>query len=222
MSQHAPRSLPARYAVLVPVKPPLVAKSRLAGLGDRARVDLAAAFAADTVAAALDCDRVARVLVVCDDHALAGSLADLGADVLPDGAGDLNGTLVQAAAEMHRRDPELGLAAVCADLPALRPDELGLALSRADPGAMSFVPDQDDVGTTAVIVSQVADFRPSFGPRSRDQHLSAGAVEVAGSDVPGLRRDVDDPDDLAVALRLGVGRRTAMVTTALRLDPDRT
>ncbi len=69
------------------------------------------------------------MLVVTDDHVLARAMSDLGADVIPDGTSDLNGTLLQAAAEMHRRDPALRLAAVCADLPALRPEEFSTALA---------------------------------------------------------------------------------------------
>ena len=95
-----------RFAVLVPVKPPAFAKSRLRDLGDEARRELATAFAVDTVTAALACPSVERVLVVTDDHALAAGLAELGVDVLPDGTvDDLNGTLRLAAAEMHRRAP---------------------------------------------------------------------------------------------------------------------
>jgi 2-phospho-L-lactate/phosphoenolpyruvate guanylyltransferase len=199
------------------VKRPAVAKSRLGGLGDRARVDLAHAFAVDTVAAVQACLLVARVLVVTDDHVLAAWMAEQGADVIPDGASDLNGTLVQAAAEMHRRDPHLGLVALCADLPALRPSELASALGATDPARMSFVADQERTGTTAVVAPTLETFRPSFGPGSRRQHLEADAFEVDGVDVPGLRRDVDDPDDLVAAIGLGVGPRTSMVTTALRL-----
>lgn len=207
----------APYAVLVPVKAPEHAKTRLGDFGDRLRQDLAAAFAVDTVNAVLACARVARVLVVSDDHRLAGLMSDLGADVLPDGTSNLNGTLLQAAAEMHRRRPGLRLAAVCADLPALRPEELQRALDAADPARMSFVADQDGVGTTTVIAPTVQAFRPAFGSGSRHRHLAAGAHEVDAVDVPGLRRDVDKPTDLSEAMRLGVGPRTSLVTTALRL-----
>jgi 2-phospho-L-lactate guanylyltransferase len=205
---------PARYAVLVPVKRSVVAKSRLSGLGERVRRELATGFAADTVTALLACEVVARVLVVSDDHLLAGMLRSMGADVIPDGTTDLNGTLVQAAAEMHRRDPGLRLAAVCADLPALRPDEAAHAFAAAHPSRMSFVSDQDGIGTTAVIAPGLEEFRPAFGNGSRAQHLQAGAVEVDAVDVPGLRRDVDDPATLSEALRLGVGARTAQVLRA--------
>jgi 2-phospho-L-lactate/phosphoenolpyruvate guanylyltransferase len=216
MTSPADGPVPARYAVLVPVKPPAVAKSRLAPLGDDARRDLAAAFAADTVAAVLSCDLVDRVLVVTDDHVLARTMTDLGADVIPDGTSDLNGTLVQAAAEMHRRDPGLRLAAVCADLPALRPAELGSALRAAASSGMSFVADREGVGTTAVAAPDLDSFRPSFGHGSRAQHLAVGAHEVDEVDVPSVRRDVDDPANLDEALALGVGPRTSLVATTLR------
>jgi 2-phospho-L-lactate guanylyltransferase len=208
---------PAPYAVLVPVKPPAVAKSRLSALGDAFRRELAAAFAADAVSAVLACDRVARVLVVTDDHELARAMSDLGADVLPDGAADLNGTLLQAAAEMHRRDPGLRLAAVCADLPALRPEELTTALDASHATEMSFVADQERTGTTVVVAPDVQRFRPSFGPGSRRQHLEAGAHEIDAAEVSTVRRDVDDPAELAEALVLGVGPRTSLVATALQL-----
>jgi 2-phospho-L-lactate guanylyltransferase len=211
-------SRPDRYAVLVPVKRPAVAKTRLGDLGDRARRDLATAFAVDTVDAALACPAVAKVLVVTDDHVLARVLAERGADVIPDATShDLNATLVQAAAEMHRRDSRAGLVAVCADLPALRPEELLTALQASAPDRMSFVPDLDMVGTTTVVAPHLGLFHPSFGPGSRRRHVEAGAFEIVGVEVPGLRRDVDDRASLGEALRLGVGARTSLVATTLRL-----
>jgi 2-phospho-L-lactate guanylyltransferase len=218
MPATAPVPVDDRFVVLVPVKPPAVAKSRLADLGHDARRRLAIAFAVDTVTAALRCPSVERVMVVTDDHVLAGDLGLLGVDTLPDGASDdLNGTLRLAAAEMHRRHPTLRLAALCADLPALRPDELGLVLAAADPDRMTFVADQERVGTTVVVASSLDRFRPEFGPESRLRHLAAGASEVDGIDVPSVRRDVDDRAALVDALRLGVGPRTSLVVNAL--DP---
>lgn len=204
-----------RHAVILPVKPPAVGKSRLARLGTGPRTALAQAFAVDTAAAALACPLVERVLVVTDDHVLARELTALGAEVLPDGTTDLNGTLAQGAAEMHRRDPTLRLVALCADLPALRPDELTVALEAADPVRMSFLADQERVGTTLVVAPDLETFRPAFGVDSRSEHLAEGAVEIDGIDVPSLRRDVDQPDDLQAAVRLGVGPRTRSVTADL-------
>ncbi len=206
------------YGIVVPVKPPAVAKSRLLGLGDDARRDLVVAFAADTVTAALESPLVDLVLVVTDDFILAGGLAELGADVIPDGTtDDLNGSLVQAAAELHRRRPDLRVAAMCADLPALRSEELTRALAAAADEGQSFVSDSAGVGTTVLVAVSPADFMPQFGTGSRAGHLSDGAMEIDLADIPTLRRDVDTPADLAAALDLGVGARTSMVTTRLRL-----
>jgi 2-phospho-L-lactate/phosphoenolpyruvate guanylyltransferase len=215
-----PRPAPSqdRFAVLVPVKPPSFAKSRLSDLGDDARRDLATAFAVDTVTAALECPSVDRVLVVTDDADLARGLGHLGVDTLPDGTSDdLNGTLRLAAAEMHRRHPTLRLAALCADLPALRPDELSLVLQAARSDRMVFVADEQREGTTVLLAPSLDTFAPAFGPGSRRGHLAAGAVEVEGIHVPSVRRDVDDRGDLVEAMRLGVGARTSLVVTALGL-----
>ncbi|MGN6577667.1 MAG: 2-phospho-L-lactate guanylyltransferase, partial [Nocardioides sp.] len=169
------RSSPS-FGAVVPVKPPSVAKSRLAGLGDDVRRALARAFAADTVEATLACDRVEAVLVVTDDHVLAAELAGIGAHVIPDGASDdLNATLFQAAAELLRRHPGLRVAAVCADLPALEAADLSAVLDAAPDDAMGFVSDADGVGTTVLTAPDLATFRPAFGPGSRAVPLGRGA-----------------------------------------------
>ena len=207
-----------RFGVLVPVKPAVRAKSRLAPLGDEARRALVAALAADTVTAALGSPLVAAVMVVTDDHVLAEGLGRLGAYVVPDGAAeDLNASLVQAAAELHRRWPELGVAALCADLPALDTDELTRTLAVASAHPAAFVADAGGDGTTMVAALSPTDFTPRFGPGSRTAHHADGAHEIVEVDVPTLRRDVDTPDDLREALGLGVGGRTALVASGLRL-----
>ena len=209
-------SLPSqRFGVIVPVKPPAFAKSRLGGLGDGVRRSLAAAFAADTVDAALRADLVGLVLAVTDDHWLADELRALGAEVIPDGAvDDLNASLVQAAAELTRRRPELSPTALCADLPALRPHELDRALASVT-GEAAFAADATGAGTTLLTATSQELFRPAFGHGSRERHRAAGVVEIDVDGIDSVRRDVDTPDDLASALRLGIGPRTSRVTADL-------
>ena len=209
---------PLRYAVLVPVKPPAFAKSRLAPLGDNARRALVVAFAIDTVAAALEADAVSGVLAVTDDHMLAAALCDVGAFVIPDAVtDDLNGSLQQAALEAQRRWPDSGVAALCADLPALRPVDLDRAVTTAPIDRMSFVADADGVGTTTVLAPSIDLFVPRYGAESRKAHLESGAAEIELPDIPTLRHDVDTPADLAAALDLGVGGRTAVTAAGLTL-----
>lgn len=218
MSEQPARPTDGRFGVVVPVKRLAVAKSRLDVLGDAARRELVAAFAADTVAAALDCPTVGAVMVVTDELGLALSLRDLGAAVIPDGQpGDLNASLQQGAAELARTHPELRPVALCGDLPALVADDLDAALRAAPADGAAFVPDAAGVGTTLYTASS-ADFVPRFGQGSREAHLAAGAAELPAA--PSVRRDVDTPDDLADALSLGVGPRTSFVVTLHRLDVD--
>jgi 2-phospho-L-lactate guanylyltransferase len=198
---------PPQYAVLVPVKPPAHGKSRLVGLDDERRRELAAAFALDTVTSCLAAERVGAVLAVTDDASFSRRLAELGCASIPDGvAGDLNATLRQAAAEARRRWPTLVPAAVCADLPALRAGDLDAALDGTAPEGPSFVADASATGTT-LYTAPLSSFEPHFGPGSRMAHLATGAVEIEGP-LPTLRRDVDDLDDLREALALGVGPHT--------------
>ena len=211
MSDQMPDQTPGpRYAALVPVKPPAIGKSRLAGLGARPRRALAEAFAMDTVAACLEATSIARVLVVTDDARVSSAVAALGADAVPDGvSGDLNETLRQAAAEAARRWPELRPVALCADLPALRAADLDETLARIRTSHPWFVPDATGLGTTMYAAAS-GEFDPRFGPGSRAAHLEAGAQELADV-AASVRRDVDDLDDLRSAVDLGVGPYTAAV-----------
>ncbi|MCW2765322.1 MAG: cofC [Nocardioides sp.] len=208
---------PVQYAVVVPVKPPAHGKSRLVGLTDGQRRDLAGAFALDTVAACLAATSVGAVLVATDDATFSAELAGLGCPAIPDGVtSDLNAALRQAAAEARRRWPDLVPVALCADLPALRPEDLDGALASVAEGETRFVADAAGVGTT-LYTAPYGEFDPRFGVESRAAHLDGGAGEITGP-LTSLRRDVDDLADLREALALGVGARTAAVAEGLGLD----
>lgn len=206
-----------RYVVLLPVKPPARGKSRLASLPDPVRRRLAEAFALDTAAACLAAETVGAVLAVTDDAGFSTELTAIGCVAIPDGvADDLNGTLVQAAAEATRRWPGLVPVALTGDLPALRPGDLDAALTSVPAGRPAYVSDADGVGTT-LYTAAVEDFAPRFGDGSRGAHDEAGAWPVPGP-LATLRRDVDAVDDLRAAAMLGLGPRTATVVAELDLS----
>lgn len=206
------------FGVVVPVKPVAVAKSRLGPLGDDVRRALVTAFAVDTVAAALDCPAVARVLVVTDDVPMARRLRELGVDAVPDGESlALNASLQQGAAELLRRAPSLRPVALCADLPALRPTELAAALGEAHRTPAAFVPDAAGVGTTMYTASSLELFDPRFGAVSRSAHAARQATEIRSRGIESVRLDVDTPEDLRAAAELGLGPRTSWVVTSMRL-----
>ena len=207
-------SLP--WSLVIPVKVLARAKSRLTELAGPRRPELALALAADTVAAASHCPEVAAVIVVSDDPAAAAELTGLGALVIPDGPDDgLNPALRHGAAAAAQLRPDAGTAALAADLPALRPAELGRALRAAANWPEAFVPDAAGSGTTLYTTVPGSRFRPRFGPGSRLAHLTAGAAELDITGISSLRRDVDTPGDLGSAARLGLGPHTAPIAAEL-------
>src|SRR5262249_25263208 len=142
-----PATAPLAWSLVVPVKVLARAKSRLASLAGPDRPALALAMAADTVAAALDCPQVGRVIVVTDDPQAAEALAGLGAVIVPDRPGrGLNGALRHGAAHAGSRWPGSGIGGLAADLPALRPAAPGGAPPARRPRAPAFRPDSRAAG----------------------------------------------------------------------------
>jgi 2-phospho-L-lactate guanylyltransferase len=204
------------WSVVMPVKVLAQAKSRLAELAGPRRGELALALACDTVTAVLGCDEAARVIVITDDQVAEAALAELGALVVPDEPRDgLNAALRHGAGHASSRWPGSGTAALSADLPALRPAEIGRALRAASAWPSAFVADAAGDGTTLYTAAPGAPFQPAFGLASRSRHAAGGAVELRLDDIPGLRRDVDTPADLRGAAALGLGPRSAPLAAEL-------
>ncbi|MEW5627708.1 2-phospho-L-lactate guanylyltransferase [Streptomyces hydrogenans] len=199
------------WSLVVPLKPLALAKSRLApAAGELLRPRLALAFAEDTVAAALDCPEVRDVVVVTDDPAAGRALAALGARIVPDvPAAGLNAALAYGARAVRARRPHARVAALNADLPALRPAELARVLAAARQFPRAFLADAAEIGTTFLSAAPGVELEPAFGGPSRLRHLSSGAVEILLAGVDSVRRDVDTGEDLAAAGFLGLGPRTS-------------
>ena len=202
----------ASWGLVVPVKRLALAKTRLSAYGDQAREELALAFAVDVVTGALAAPCVAELVVVSDDAQARDALARAGARVVADepDAG-LNPALQHGAEQLPGG---LGIATLSADLPALRPQDLQAALDAVPPRGRGFVVDVAGTGTTLLAAAAGVPLAPAYGPGSRAVHLRSGAVELPAA--AGLRLDVDTPEDLAAALRLGVGAATRRVATGLR------
>ncbi|WP_223281129.1 2-phospho-L-lactate guanylyltransferase [Streptomyces antnestii] len=210
-----------QWTLVIPLKPLVRAKSRLAPTaGDGVRPGLALAFAQDTVAAASASAGVRDVVVVTDDVLAGRELAALGALIVPDApAAGLNAALAHGAAAARARRPGAAVAALNADLPALRPVELSRVLAEATLFPRAFLPDAAGIGTTLLASAPGTELRPAFGTASRIRHAASGAVELPLTGVDSVRQDVDTGEDLRVALALGVGPRTAGAAAGL-LIPD--
>ena len=165
----APAATPLAWSLVVPVKVLARAKSRLATLAGPDRPALALAMAADTVAAALACPEVGQgdrghrrpagprpcwlawARSSCRNGPGAGSTRRCGTG--------------PAAPAPAGRGP--ASAALAADLPALRPAELGGALRAAARWPQAFVADAAGSGTTLYAARPgtriPAAVRPRFG-----------------------------------------------------------
>lgn len=204
-------------AVVLAVKRLDAAKSRLAAVvpEDRRR-DLVAAMLADTLAA-IRTAGIAAVTVVTPDPRVDEIATTFGARVLPEPPADelspLNTALAHGLADAaHEVDL---VAALQADLAALDAAALVDALTAADQALArgadaAFVADRSGAGTAMLVVRPGTGFTPRFGPDSAAAHRDAGAVELDPTHArwPRLRTDVDTPEDLAAASRLGLGPRT--------------
>lgn len=189
------------WVVVVPVKDARAGKTRLArALPPEDRVELVRAMALDTIGAALAADGVRDVLVVTADEALRAAVPALGAHVVDEPApGDvppLDAAVLAGEERARKAWPEVGVAALLGDLPALAPTDLADALRAATRHARAFVADAQGTGTTLLTARADARLAPRFGTGSAAAHRAAGHVEL---DVPAgstLRHDVDTPADL--------------------------
>lgn len=198
-----------RWHVVLPVKRITASKTRLAHL-DRAR--LALAFASDTLRAVAGCELVRGIVVVTEDEQVRDLAVGYGATVVdeqhhaaPRGFDRLNAAITLGVD--HAGLTAEPVAALTADLPALRPAGLARALALAAHHHRSFVPDHAGTGTALLAAARGADLGPSFGLESAAAHQRSGAVRIA-LDEPGLRQDVDLPEDLDAARLLGCGPAT--------------
>jgi 2-phospho-L-lactate guanylyltransferase len=205
--------------VVIPVKTLDLAKSRLrgaadCGLGGQAEHEaLVLALVRDTALAAAAAASVRRVLVVTSDRTVTAVLAEDGIEAADDRpAAGLNAAVAHGAAVLLRQDRRARVAALQADLPALRTEDLAAALAEAD-GRRAFCADRQGTGSTLLVAAVGRPLDPRFGVGSAAAHQSSGAAPISAA-LPSLRCDVDTAEDLAVACSLGLGRHTAALLGA--------
>ena len=202
-----------KWAIVVPVKRLDAAKTRLQ-LDPDVRIELALAIASDTVRAALACPSTAVVIAVSDDARATPVLRALGAVVVPDRPDAGLNPALQHGATVPEVPVGAGVAALAADLPALRPEDLAEVLESTAQHGVVVVADAAGAGTTLLAAAEASRFRPMFGAGSRARHLAAGAVDLSDWAGLSLRSDVDTIADLTTAFALGLGPETTRVVQA--------
>jgi 2-phospho-L-lactate/phosphoenolpyruvate guanylyltransferase len=196
--------------VIVAVKRLTAAKTRLAPMFSASvREDIVLGMLVDTLSAATRVPAVRMITVVTPDDVAAATAVDLGAAVVadptPDGHPDpLNNAI--ATAEKVVSESVSNIVVLQGDLPAIRAQELAAAIAAARRHRRSFVADRLGTGTAALCAFG-SPLDPRFGLNSAERHRHSGAVELSGG-WPGLRCDIDTPEDLAIARGLGMGPAT--------------
>jgi 2-phospho-L-lactate guanylyltransferase len=193
--------------VVVPVRGLEAAKSRLGGqLDAEERLDLVTGLLERTLAAAIACRLVSRVLLVSPDEAALELGRRIGAETLLEPGHGLNEAL--DAAREHAEAAGAGTVVVIpADLPRVSPQAIADVIQAAEPlrgrgrPVVVLVPDRHGGGTNALLLSPPRVIPFGFGRGSRSVHRTAagaagaGFVELEGE----LTLDVDTPDDLLLA-----------------------
>ena len=203
---HRPFAMGKLWTVLVALKPPQFSKTRLR-LPHRAQ--LARAFAIDTIRAIAAADDVGEVVLITADTLLLSHLpakVRLISEERPRGVNEaINAGLETVSMSTPR-------AAVVADLPALKSDELSHALGLARKHSQAVVADADNLGTTMVSATAGIPLITRFGQNSLARHISSGCTQLELPTSSGLRRDFDTVDHLrdVDASVLGAYTRSAL------------
>ena len=199
----------ADVGLVIAVKRHTAAKTRLAPVFSAAtRESVVLAMLIDTIGAASAVPALSAITVVTPDEVAADAARRLGARVLadPTPAGHrnpLNNAIAAAEAAMREQTPNV--VALQGDLPAHNrrswPQATGCPGANAASSATGMAPEHQQSFCLESRLTRNSELIPPSA-------IVTGAIELTGP-WPGLRCDIDTPDDLMVARRLGVGAATA-------------
>ncbi len=189
--------------VIIPAKDFHGAKQRLAGLlRPHERSALARATLTDTLTACVQAEGLAGIGVVTCDREVAELVESLRAEVLwEDQARGQSAAVARGGRECLRRGIS-SMLTMPGDIPLLTAADVEALASAAQSMApVVLVPNREDTGTNALVLSPPDCLPVAFGDDSFRRHLRLCAERDLAVDVRRLPRvalDVDTPEDLAV------------------------
>jgi 2-phospho-L-lactate guanylyltransferase len=198
---------------VIPVKETAGAKQRL---GDAVPAHLRTGFVLtmleDVLCAVTQAHGLAGIAVVTVDEA-AGALARrYGARILTEAARDGHTAAIAAAARTLSAEGRTGMLQLPGDVPLVTAEEISTVLAgHAGSPAFTIVPSHDEFGSNTVLVSPPTAVPLSFGDDSFFPHLRtarACGIEPLVLRLPGIGRDIDHTEDIAVLARTGSATRT--------------
>jgi 2-phospho-L-lactate/phosphoenolpyruvate guanylyltransferase len=199
--------------VAVPVKEMQSAKQRLSpAVPHHLREGLVLAMFEDVIAAVSCARGLTGVAVITADPRVARLAESYGARILTTDARGGHTAAVAAAARSLANEDVSGMMQLPGDIPLVTSDEISqvLAMHRRPP-SFTIVPSHDDFGSNAIVVSPPTAVPLTFGDDSFFPHLKAAerhAISPLILRVPGISRDIDNPQDLYAFAGIASSTRT--------------
>jgi 2-phospho-L-lactate guanylyltransferase len=186
---------------IVPVKPFLLGKSRLAGtLSGEERSLFNRMMLEHTLGVLRDSPEVDQTLVVSRDPEVLAVAREFGVrTLLEHGTSHLNMALMRATA-VAKAFAIRGILVLPADLPLVAPEDIKVMVDTVkEDRLITIAPDRHDDGTNALLIFPTGLIPFEFGPQSFHKHC-AHAKQI-GARLEIVRRislglDLDRPDDL--------------------------
>jgi len=200
-------------ALLIPVKDPNQAKSRLTGfLSEAERRRLAWAMFQDVSQVVAGARKPDRVVIVTGFSPAIETARELGWDVLVEESQISESASVDWASRLLDERGFDTVLRLPADLPLVRAEDIDdlLSIELDSPGAL-LVPSLEGTGTNAIIRTPPTLFPSRFGPNSLALHKQEAArvgVECVIVNNARIALDIDEPGDLELLLEEGRGTRT--------------
>ncbi len=197
-------------ALLIPIKDPTHAKTRLAELlSEEERRQLAWAMLEDVSQAVTATRKPDRVIMVTSFSPAIERARELRWDVLIEESQISESTSVDWASRMLSERGFKTVMRLPADLPLVRAEDIDdlLSIELDSPGAL-LVPSREGTGTNAIIRTPPTLFPSRFGPNSLALHKQEAArvgVECVIVNNARIALDIDEPADVELLLKEGGG-----------------
>jgi len=209
------------YAV-IPAKDFHGAKQRLAPfLQPHERRVLARAMLTDTLTACAQVTGLDGVGVVTCDRDVAEVASALGAEVLWEPQAQGHSQAVAFGVQVCRQRGITAMLTLPGDLPLLTATDIEAIIAPPDPWVpVVLVPNRDDLGTNAIVLSPPDCLTLAFGHDSFQRHLRLAAerhLEVEIRRLPRVALDIDEPGDLALFAAQQVSCHSSQVLATLDL-----
>lgn len=198
---------------IIPVKETAGAKQRLSvSVPEHLREELVLTMLEDVLAAVAKARGLAGFALVTLDPKATALARRYGARILTDGARSGHTGAVAATARLLASEGVGGIMQLPGDIPAVTSEELTqVAAMHRDAPAFTIVPSHDEFGSNTVVVSPPNAVPLTFGDDSFFPHVRTArdcGIDPQVIRLPGIGRDIDTGEDLAVFAAIRSPTRT--------------